>query len=145
METVLVIGASGNVGVSVIIAALRTKRQVLAIVRNQASADKLYQHVGTKDGITTVEADVTTEDGVQKVVDRVRARELPAFQHVYTAGMFPYQYYPLHYLTCQYIVGVLNATSPIKVDTASFRQIINITLEATLCRIFIRQTSMRKF
>ena len=86
METVLVVGASGNIGVSVITAALRSQRNVLAIVRNEASADKIFQHVGRKDGITIVKADVTSEDGIQKVVDRVRAGNLPAFQHVYAAG-----------------------------------------------------------
>jgi NAD(P)-dependent dehydrogenase (short-subunit alcohol dehydrogenase family) len=86
METVLVVGASGNIGVSVITAALRSQRNVLAIVRNEASADKILQHVGRKDGITIVKADVTSEDGIQKVVDRVRAGNLPAFQHVYAAG-----------------------------------------------------------
>jgi NAD(P)-dependent dehydrogenase (short-subunit alcohol dehydrogenase family) len=86
METVLVVGASGNIGVSVITAALRSQRNVLAIVRNEASADKILQHVGRKDGITIVKADVTSEDDIQKVVDRVRAGNLPAFQHVYAAG-----------------------------------------------------------
>lgn len=87
MERVLVIGATGNIGVSVVIGALNAKREVLAIVRDQASAEKLHHHVGTKAGITTVEADVTTEDGVQNVVDRVKAGKLPDFQHVYVSGM----------------------------------------------------------
>jgi len=87
MERVLVVGATGNIGISVIIAALRSKREVLAPVRNAAAAERLYQHVGTKAGITTVEADVTSDDGVQSIVDRVKAGELPHFQHVYSAGM----------------------------------------------------------
>jgi NAD(P)-dependent dehydrogenase (short-subunit alcohol dehydrogenase family) len=99
METVLVVGASGNIGVSVITAALRSQRNVLAIVRNKASADKIFQHVGAKDGITIVEADVTNEDGVQQVVDRVRAGNLPAFQHVYAAGMYVPHYSHLSHLT----------------------------------------------
>ncbi|KAK4071097.1 uncharacterized protein Triagg1_6464 [Trichoderma aggressivum f. europaeum] len=85
METVLVVGASGNIGVSVIIAALRSGRRVLAIVRNNAAEQKIIQHVGTKDGITFVEAQVTDENSVQKVVDRVKAGGLPDFQHVYSA------------------------------------------------------------
>ena len=85
-ETVLVVGATGNIGVSVISASLRSGRDVLAIVRNQDSAQKLFERVGTKDGITTVEADVTAEDGVQSVVDQVKAGKLPAFQHVYATG-----------------------------------------------------------
>ena len=86
METVLVVGATGNIGVAAISGALRTKRNVLAIVRNQSSADKLFKHIGTKDGITTVEADVTSETGVQGVVDQVKTGKLPAFQHVYSCG-----------------------------------------------------------
>lgn len=86
METVLVVGATGNIGVSVVTAALRRNMQVLAVVRNQDSANKLFQHVGTKNGITTVEADVMREDGVQSVVDQVKAGKLPAFQHVYATG-----------------------------------------------------------
>ena len=81
------IGATGNIGVSVTIAALRSKREVLAVVRNQAAAEKLYQHVGTKAGITTVEADITSDDGVRNVVDMVKSGKLPSFQHVYVASM----------------------------------------------------------
>jgi short-subunit dehydrogenase len=89
METVLVVGATGNIGVAAILAALRSNRNVLAIVRNQASAAKLFQHVGTQEGITIVEADIMSEHGVQSVVDKVRAGKLPAFQHVYAAGEYP--------------------------------------------------------
>lgn len=97
MERVLVIGATGNIGVSVCIAALRSKREVLAVVRNQAAAEKLYRHVGTKTGITTVEGDITGEDGVQKVVDQVKAGSLPSFQHVYAAGQYDHCLRPLAY------------------------------------------------
>lgn len=86
-ETILVIGASGNIGVSAIIAALRTGRNVLAVVRNQNSAKKLFEHVGENHGrITIAEADVVSDQGVQKIVDQVRAGALPAFQHVYASG-----------------------------------------------------------
>jgi NAD(P)-dependent dehydrogenase (short-subunit alcohol dehydrogenase family) len=88
MPTVLVVGATGNIGVSAIFAALRSKLNVLAIVRNQASAEKLFDYVGTREGITTVEADITSDQGVKGVVDKVRKGELPAFQHVYAAGKF---------------------------------------------------------
>ena len=91
METVLVVGASGNIGVAAILGALSTKRNVLAVVRNQDSADKMFKHVGTKDGITTVQADVTSEKGIQGVVDQVEAGKLPAFQHVYSSGMLTRQ------------------------------------------------------
>lgn len=88
MERVLVVGATGNIGISAVIGALRAKREVLAIVRNQASASKLFEQVGSKEGITTVEADVTSEQGVQGVLDRVKAGELPDFQHVYATGTY---------------------------------------------------------
>ena len=84
MATVLVNGATGNIGVAAIIGALRSKYKVLAIVRNQSSADKLFKNVGTREGITTVEADITSETGAQSVVDKVKAGKLPAFQHVYS-------------------------------------------------------------
>lgn len=87
METVLVVGSTGNIGVAAVLGALRAKRNVLAIVRNQTSADKLFQHVKSKENITVVEADIMSATGVQSVVDQVRAGKLPAFQHVYSAGM----------------------------------------------------------
>lgn len=88
METVLIIGATGNIGIAAIQAVLCSNRNVLAIVRNEASADKMFRLVGMQEGITTVEADITSDQGVQSVVDRVKAGKLPAFQHVYSAGMY---------------------------------------------------------
>ena len=89
METVLIIGASGNVGVAAAISALKTGRKVLAVVRSQESAQKLFKQVGTKEGITIVEADVLSEDALNGVVDQVRSGKLPDFQHVYAAGKCP--------------------------------------------------------
>ena len=86
METVLVAGATGNIGVSAVKAALRSKRNVLAIVRNQVSANKLVKHIGSSEGITFAEASVISDTGVKSVVDQVRAGKLPAFQHVFTCG-----------------------------------------------------------
>lgn len=85
-ERVLVIGATGNIGISAVKGALNSGREVLAIVRNQASAEKLYKHVGSSEGIQVIEADVTSDTGVKSVVDQVKAGKLPAFQHVYTCG-----------------------------------------------------------
>lgn len=85
-ETVLIFGASGHVGVAATSAALRTGKQVIAVVRNQDSADKLFKQVGTKEGITIVEADLLSENAVKGVVDQVKAGKLPDFQHVYSAG-----------------------------------------------------------
>lgn len=86
METVLVVGATGNIGVAAVKGALQSGRRVLAIVRSQASADKLVKHVGSSDGITFTEANVLSDTGVRGVVDQVRAGKLPAFQHVYACG-----------------------------------------------------------
>ena len=85
-ETVLIIGATGHIGVSAAIATLRSGRNVLAFVRNAQSAEKLYANAATREGITTVEADVTSYASMRQVVKRVEAGELPAFQHVYCAG-----------------------------------------------------------
>lgn len=89
METVLVVGATGNIGVSAVTAALRSKRNVLAIVRNQNSADKLVKCIGSSEGITFAEANVLSDFGVKYVVDQVRAGKLPSFQHVYSSGWLP--------------------------------------------------------
>ena len=88
METVLVVGASGRIGVSEMIATLRSERNVLAIVRNKAAAEKMFHHVGMKHAITVAEVDVTSDGGVLKVVDRVRSGNLPGFQHVYSPGAY---------------------------------------------------------
>ncbi|KAF3021908.1 hypothetical protein E8E14_006533 [Neopestalotiopsis sp. 37M] len=98
-ETVLVVGATGNIGTSAVIGALRSGRDVLAVVRNAASAEKLFGNVGTREGIITVEADVMSDGGVQGVVDRVRRGELPAFQHVYSTAGGSYSETPLSELS----------------------------------------------
>jgi NAD(P)-dependent dehydrogenase (short-subunit alcohol dehydrogenase family) len=85
-ETVLVVGSTGNIGVSAVIGALHTKRDVLAVVRNQESAEKLFKHVGTREGITIAEADITSEADMLRLVEDVKTGKLPAFQHVYAAG-----------------------------------------------------------
>lgn len=87
-ETVLVFGASGNMGIAAIIGALNAKHNVIAIVRNEASAEKIFKYVGTREGITTVEADTTSEDSIKGVVDQVREGKLPAFQHVWASRKF---------------------------------------------------------
>ncbi|KAK4888175.1 hypothetical protein LTR27_012904 [Elasticomyces elasticus] len=101
METVLVVGATGNIGVSAVTAALRSQRNVLAIVRNQNSADKLVKHIGSSKGITFTEADVLSDTGVQGVVDQVRAGKLPAFQHVFASVGGEYVTTPLHEITTE--------------------------------------------
>ncbi|KAF2720656.1 hypothetical protein K431DRAFT_270204 [Polychaeton citri CBS 116435] len=113
METVLVIGATGNIGVSAVIAALRSQRRVLAIVRNQNSADKLIRYVGSADGITFAEADALSDSGVKGVVDQVRAGKLPAFQHVFSS------------------VGGEYVTTPLlEITTERLRRNFNISFEA---------------
>ncbi|KAF7882707.1 uncharacterized protein EAF02_006070 [Botrytis sinoallii] len=120
MENVLIIGATGNIGVAAVLGALQSKRHVLAMVRNQASAEKLFKHVGTKNGITTVEADIMSEGGVQTVVDQVRAGKLPGFQHVYSAAGSAYGATPLTELTLK-----------------ELRQIMSVNFESNFCKISI--------
>jgi short-subunit dehydrogenase len=89
METTLIVGATGNIGTAAVKGALNAGLKVLAIVRNSASADKLFQNLGTKEGITIVEADIMSDSGVQSVIDQVKEGKLPAFQHVYSTGQYP--------------------------------------------------------
>ena len=79
METILVIGATGNIGVSAVTAALRSKRNVLAVVRNQSSAQKLIKYIGSSEGITFVEADVLSDQGVQMRSRSSSRRQTPSF------------------------------------------------------------------
>ncbi|KAM6477031.1 hypothetical protein HDV62DRAFT_374043 [Trichoderma sp. SZMC 28011] len=112
-EHVLVIGATGNIGVAAVKGALKSGREVLAIVRNQASAEKLYKHVGSTKGIQVIEADVTSDTGIKSVVDQVKAGKLPDFQHVYTCVGGEYTNVPLKDIT-----------------TERLRKNINMSLEA---------------
>ncbi|KAK3316912.1 hypothetical protein B0H66DRAFT_535147 [Apodospora peruviana] len=121
METVLVVGATGNIGVSAVISALRSGRKVLAIVRNQTSADKLRTHIAnipslSFDGITFVKADVTSETGVRGVVDQVRAGKLPGFQHVFSC-----------------VGGDYNAIPLTEITTEMLRRNMNLSFEANFC------------
>ncbi|KAJ7143126.1 hypothetical protein C8R43DRAFT_1015658 [Mycena crocata] len=109
MQTVLVVGATGNIGVSAVIGALRSKRKVLAIVRNQDSADKLVKHVGSSEGITFAEASVLSESGVKSVVDQVRAGKLPSFQHVFSCVGGEYTNTPLKDITTTQLRYNMNA------------------------------------
>lgn len=88
METVLVVGSTGNIGTSAVSAALHSKRNVLAVVRNKTSADKLIKNAGTSTGITFAYADVASKKGIKGVVEQVRAGKLPSFQHVWSSGRF---------------------------------------------------------
>lgn len=142
MGTVLVVGSTGNIGVAAVLAALRSGLKVVAIVRNQASANKLLEYVGAgfQTDITCVEADVTSDSGVRSVVDQVRTGKLPRFQHVFAAGRF------LRHLesTFMHIFAdneILTAsagsgypeTSLLDLDTAEFRSFMNVNFEANFC------------
>ncbi|KAF1731200.1 hypothetical protein CRV24_009279 [Beauveria bassiana] len=84
-DTVLVIGASGKIGVPAILAARRVGYNVLAVIRNEQSRSKLLRHVGSQEGITFTYGDPTQEQDLVNVVDQVKAGKLPDFQHVFTA------------------------------------------------------------
>jgi len=77
MDTVLIIGSTGNIGTAAVRGALNAGRHVLAVVRNAASADRLFQNLGTKEGVTTVEADILSDNGVQSIIDQVKEGRLP--------------------------------------------------------------------
>ncbi|KAI8316660.1 hypothetical protein K4K61_003316 [Colletotrichum sp. SAR11_59] len=115
-ETVLVFGASGNIGVSAVIGALQAKRKVIAVVRNQTSAEKIFDYVGTRDGITIAEADITSEDSVRGLVDQVRAGKLPPFQHVFASPG-----------------GLYWETSLVDLETSALHEIMKINFETYLC------------
>ncbi|KZL71489.1 hypothetical protein CT0861_08129 [Colletotrichum tofieldiae] len=112
-ETVLVFGASGNIGVAAIIGALNAKRHVIAVVRNQASAEKILKYVECRDGITIVEADITSEDSVRGVVDKVRNGSLPSFQHVWASPG-----------------GIYWDTSILELETSALREAMTINFES---------------
>ncbi|KAF2809386.1 putative short-chain dehydrogenases/reductase [Mytilinidion resinicola] len=107
-ETVLIVGATGNIGIAAVLGALRAQLSVLAIVRNQTSADKLFQHIGTQQYVTVVEADITSDQGVQGVVEQVKAGKLPSFQHVYAAAGGAYWTTPLKDLSTQALREFMN-------------------------------------
>ena len=137
METVLVIGATGNVGASAILAALNTGRSVIAVVRNASSADKLYRNVGTREGITTVEADVTSLESLKGVVEKVERGDLPAFQHVYSAGkrsmLFHFEVILLADVAAA--GGLYGDTPLLQVDVEELRTNMVINFESNLCEI----------
>ncbi|KAK0720190.1 hypothetical protein B0H67DRAFT_608892 [Lasiosphaeris hirsuta] len=110
VETVLVVGATGNIGVSAVKGALNSGRKVLAVVRSQASADKLVKQIGSSEGITFTEASVLSDTGVKGVVDLVRAGKLPAFQHVYACVGGEYSITPLLQITIPQLRSNLNAS-----------------------------------
>lgn len=117
METVLVVGASGNIGVSIVIGSLRSNRGVIAVVRNEESKQKILTHVPDPTNLTFVEADVTAEDGLASVVDKVRQGTLPPFQHVVAT------------------LGAMDWTSPIQnLKLSAFRHVLNISLESNYCK-----------
>jgi putative NADH-flavin reductase len=92
---VILIATAGNIGVSVIIAALRRGMNVLALVRDKTTAKERilkyldYGETLPTDNIIYVETDVVKDggEGVQGVVEKVKKGELPEFQHVYSTGI----------------------------------------------------------
>ncbi|KAH6989603.1 hypothetical protein BKA56DRAFT_576123 [Ilyonectria sp. MPI-CAGE-AT-0026] len=127
METVLVVGATGNIGVAAVKGALNSKRNVLAVVRNQNSADKLVKHIGSSEGITFVEANVLSDTGIQGVVAQVRAGKLPDFQHVYSCVGGAYVMTPLQEITTEQLR--LGINSFIESNFFAYRDTIGYLLE----------------
>lgn len=133
METVLVVGASGNIGISTILAARNTGRNVMAVVRNAAAQDKIVRHVGSRDGITFVQADVTQADGLKRVLEQVKTGRLPDFQHVYAAGECRVTAAMACGLTRDAIVGTLNCEKVSTMDIETFHQVMRLSCEANIC------------
>ncbi|OIW22620.1 NAD(P)-binding protein [Coniochaeta ligniaria NRRL 30616] len=129
METVLVVGATGNIGVSAVKGALNSHRKVLAIVRNQQSADKLLRHLGSlaSDQVTCIEADILSDSGVRGVVDQVRAGELPPFQHVYSCVGGEYTTTPLKEITTRQLR--YNFSTSFEANFFAYRDTIDYLLE----------------
>ncbi|GAB7364201.1 hypothetical protein MBLNU230_g4752t1 [Neophaeotheca triangularis] len=87
-ETILVIGATGNMGTAAITAGLRNNYNILAIIRSSASKTKLLSNLPSDlktSRITFATADVTSPTGVQSIVDQVRTGQLPEFHHVWAS------------------------------------------------------------
>lgn len=133
METVLIFGASSNVGVSAVFGALHRKLNVLAIVSDQAEADELLQHFNTTRGITVVEADITDEDAMLDVVEKVKTGDLPAFQHVYSSGAYAWTLRFSRSLRLR-LVGFLNPKIKIQDTATTFRNIKRFTVDANICK-----------
>ncbi|KAJ0162903.1 hypothetical protein CTA2_3844 [Colletotrichum tanaceti] len=112
-ETVLVFGASGNMGISAVIAALRSGRQVLAVVRNKANGEKIHKYAGTREGITVAEADPTSEGSLRALVDQVRAGKLPSFQHVWASSG-----------------GIYWETPLLEIEPDALREILKVNVES---------------
>ncbi|KAJ1323880.1 SDR family NAD(P)-dependent oxidoreductase [Microdochium nivale] len=96
-EGVLIFGASGNIGVAAVIAALRSGRRAIAVVRSDKSAESLRTSVASgvslekQDQLKTLVADLSTVEGFKNVVARaIQADDEQGrgFQHVW-ASMGP--------------------------------------------------------
>lgn len=147
METVLIIGSTGNIGVAAVTAALRSNRDVLAVVRNQESAGRLVKHI-TSTGIVTpeeaerritvAEADVISQTGVKAVVDRVRAGTLPAFHHVWSSGKSCGQRLVVGLSTDSIVVvgGDYVATPLLEITLSQMRHNFNASFEANFCTYY---------
>lgn len=108
-QTVLVAGSTGNIGVSAVIAALKSKAKVLALVRNDDAAQKLFTHIGGQhDGVTTVNVDVTSKNGVADIMEQVKSGKLPSFQHVVTSGESSREDRVITVLLFQLVLGYQN-------------------------------------
>ncbi|KAB5522183.1 hypothetical protein GE09DRAFT_977620 [Coniochaeta sp. 2T2.1] len=129
METVLVVGATGNIGVSAVKTALNSNRNVLAIVRSQQSADKLLKHLGqvSTDRISFAVANVLSDSGVRGVVEQVKEGKLPAFQHVYTCVGGEYTNTPLKDITTEQLR--YNFQTSFEANFFAYRDTIGYLLE----------------
>ncbi|KAI5359671.1 putative NmrA-like domain, NAD(P)-binding domain superfamily [Septoria linicola] len=120
-EAVLVLGGSGHIGAAAIFAALNVGHRVLVPVRNRNSAAKLRRNLGARagEGVEVLEADITTDLGLQSIIERVDAGQLPQFQHVFASVGGDYTPLPLVEQTEEYFKAQMQIS--VGVNVAAFR------------------------
>lgn len=87
-ETILIIGATGNMGTAAITAGLKASYNILALIRSTASKEKLLANLPPNldtTRITFATTDVTSPTGVREIVDHVKEGQLPPFHHVWAS------------------------------------------------------------
>jgi NAD(P)-dependent dehydrogenase (short-subunit alcohol dehydrogenase family) len=144
-QSVLVVGSSGNIGVSVITAALRSGYNALALIRDMSAKEKVLSHVDSQvseacERITFVEADVTSEDGVSKVVQNgqsgIAARLSTCLLCRYALSSPCLTIFKVFeaQANIETVVGTWLPKTPIyTVDTPSMRKVMNVAFESAFC------------
>jgi len=75
MKTILITGASRGIGYDTALQLCRTKHRVIAVARNSAGLEKLYNEVrtaGYAENLIVIPADISTRVGVVDLVNRIK-------------------------------------------------------------------------